>query len=149
MIGTVPCGTRNLVPKSLGLPVGIVEGRQNFIKGLPAKIDVIEVLATNRDDCSPMPSRLFLNAAEIGVGVEVIERLKRAGKRVNSGFVSTVEAILSTVPSYGSNMCDLFIDVCKKSVGLTMGEIGNGNSLGGSWLHWRPVCLAACLISWS
>jgi YegS/Rv2252/BmrU family lipid kinase len=134
VMGIVPCGTRNLVAKSLGLPVDVIKCCQNFVTGSPAKIDVIAVSATDQDDGSRLPPRIFLNAAEMGVGAEIIDRSKKVRKRVKSRLVSTVAAIISTVPSYESNSCDLFIDGRKKSVGMTMGVVANGKFLGGGFV---------------
>ena len=133
-MGIIPCGTRNLAAKSLGLPAGIVESCQNFVRGAPAKIDVVTISATNQNDGSHLPPKIFLNAAEMGVGAEIIDRSKKVRRRVKSRLVSTVAAIISTVPSYESNSCDLFIDGRKKSVGMTMGVVANGKFLGGGFV---------------
>lgn len=134
VMGIIPCGTRNLVAKSLGLPADIVECCQNLVDGSATKIDVASVSATNPDDSSRMPPRVFLNAAEIGVGAEIIDRSKKVRSRVKSRLVSTVAAVISTVPAYASNSCDLFIDGRKKSVSMTMGVVANGKFLGGGFV---------------
>lgn len=134
IMGIVPCGTRNVLAKSLGLPEGVVKSCQNFVGGTPAKIDVIAVLATNPNDGSRKQSRIFLNAAEMGVGAEIIDRSKKVRSKVKSRLVSTVAAIISTVPAYESNLCDIFIDGRKKSTNMTMGVIANGKFLGGGFM---------------
>lgn len=134
VMGIVPCGTRNVLAKSLGLPADVVECCQNFVGGSPARIDVIAVAVTNPDDGSLMSPRIFLNAAEMGVGAEIIDRSKKVRSRVKSRLVSTVAAVVSTVPAYESNSCDLFIDRRKKSASMTMGIVANGKFLGGGFM---------------
>jgi diacylglycerol kinase (ATP) len=97
VMGIVPCGTRNLVAKSLGLPADVTEYCQKFVRGRPAKIDVVAVSATNQDDGSRLRPHIFLNAAEMGVGAEIIDRSKKVRRKVKSRLVSTVAAIISTV----------------------------------------------------
>jgi diacylglycerol kinase family enzyme len=150
VMGIIPCGTRNLVAKSLGLPADVIGCCQNFVNRSPAKIDVIAVSATNKDDGSRMPPRIFLNAAEMGVGAEIIDRSKKVRSRVKSRLLSTVVAVISTVPAYESNFCDLFIDGRKKSAGMTMGVVANGRFLGGGFVVApEPACLTAYLTLWS
>src|SRR5581483_8700217 len=110
VMGLVPCGTRNVLAKSLELPEGIIPCCQNFIGGLPTKMDVIAVSATDPNDGSRRPPRVFLNAAEMGVGAEIIDRSKKVRSKVKSRLISTVAAIISTVPAYESNLCEFSID---------------------------------------
>jgi diacylglycerol kinase (ATP) len=134
IMGVVPCGTRNVLVKSLGLPAGVVECCRNFVGGTPTKIDVIAVSATNSEDGSRLRPRIFLNAAELGIGAEIIDRSKKIRSKIKSRIVSTAAAIVSTLPSYESNMCDLFIDGRKKSTSMTMAVIANGKFLGGGFM---------------
>jgi YegS/Rv2252/BmrU family lipid kinase len=134
VIGIIPCGTRNLVAKSLGLPLDVIQCCQNLVEGSVRRIDVIRVSATNPGDGSRTPPRIFLNAAEVGVGAEIIDRSKKVRGRVKSRLVSTVAAVISTLPAYESNSCDLFIDGHKKSVSMTMGVVANGKFLGGGFM---------------
>jgi YegS/Rv2252/BmrU family lipid kinase len=133
IMGVVPCGTRNVLAKSLGLPAGVVESCRNFVGGSPEKIDLISVSVTNPDTGSRLP-RVFLNAAEIGLGAEIIDRSKKVRSKVKSRLVSTVAAIISTVPAYESNLCDIFIDGRKKTTNMTMGVVANGKFLGGGFM---------------
>lgn len=134
IMGIVPCGTRNVLAKSLGLPAGVVESCRNFVGGSPERIDLISVAATDPDTGSRTPPRVLLNAAEMGVGAEIIDRSKRVRSVVKSRRVSTAAAIISTVPAYESNLCDLFIDGRKKSTNMTMGIVANGKFLGGGFM---------------
>lgn len=135
VMGVVPCGTRNVLAKSLELPQGIIPCCQNFVGGLPAKMDVIAVSATDPKDGSRPAPRVFLNAAEMGVGAEIIDRSKKVRSKVKSRLVSTVAAIVSTVPAYESNLCEISIDRRRKvSVNMTMGVVANGKFLGGGFL---------------
>jgi diacylglycerol kinase (ATP) len=135
VMGLVPCGTRNVLAKSLELPEGIIPCCQNFVGGLPAKMDVIAVSATDPKDGSRLPPRVFLNAAEIGVGAEIIDRSKKVRSKVKSRLVSTVAAIISTVPAYESNICEFSIDRRKRmQTNMTMGVVANGKFLGGGFV---------------
>jgi YegS/Rv2252/BmrU family lipid kinase len=134
IMGIVPCGTRNVLAKSLGLPAGVVESCKNFVGGSPVEIDLIAVSATDPDSGLRLPPRVFLNAAEIGVGAEIIDRSKKVRSMVKSRLMSTAAAIISTVPAYESNLCDLFIDGRKKSTNMTMGVVANGKFLGGGFM---------------
>ena len=134
ILGMIPCGTRNVLAKSLELPTGVVECCQNFLRGSVRKIDVISVLATNPDEGSRLRYRIFLNAAEMGVGAEIIDRSKKVRSVLKSRLVSTMAAIASTVPSYESNICDVFLDGRKKSTNMTMAVVANGKFLGGDFM---------------
>jgi YegS/Rv2252/BmrU family lipid kinase len=134
IMGIVPCGTRNVLAKSLGLPTSVVESCRNFVGGSPEKIDLIAVAATDPETGSRLPQRVFLNAAEMGVGAEIIDRSKKVRGMVKSRLVSTAAAIISTVPAYESNLCDIFIDGRKKSTNMTMGVVANGKFLGGGFM---------------
>ena len=135
IMGIVPCGTRNVLAKSLGLPAGVVECCQNFVGGVPAKMDVIAVSATDQKDGSRLPTRVFLNAAEMGVAAEIIDRSKKVRSKVKSRLVSTLAAIAATVPAYESNLCEFSIDRRKKLIAkMTMGVIANGRFLGGGFM---------------
>ncbi len=135
VLGLVPCGTRNVLAKSLELPEGIIPCCQNFVGGLPVKMDVIAVSATDPKDGSRLPPRVFLNAAEMGVGAEIIDRSKKVRSKVKSRLVSTVAAIISTVPAYESNICEFSIDRRKRmQTNMTMGVVANGKFLGGGFV---------------
>ena len=133
-MGIVPCGTRNVLAKSLGLPAGVVESCQNFVAGSTKKIDVISVVTANPDAASRLAPRIFLNAAEMDVGAEIIDRSKRLRSKVKSRFVSTVAAVVSTLPAYESNLCDFFVDGRKNSANMTMAVVANGKFLGGGFM---------------
>src|SRR5918992_2835815 len=93
IMGVVPAGTRNVLAKSLGLPEGIIECCKRFGVGKPKKIDAFYATVTSQEDHSSMTSRIFLNAAEMGVAAEIIERSKRVREVVNSRIVSTITRI--------------------------------------------------------
>jgi diacylglycerol kinase (ATP) len=139
IMGIVPCGTRNVLSKSLGLPADVVECCQNFVGGSPAKIDVIVVSATDPEYGTRLPPRIFLNAAEMGVAAEIIDRSKKVRGKVKNRLVSTMAAIVTTVPAYQSNLCEFFIDGRKKSTSMTMGVVANGRFLGGGFMAARDA----------
>lgn len=58
--------------------------------------------------------RICLNAAEIGIGAEIIDRSKVLREKINSRIVSTALGIISTLPSYQSNKCEIILDKGKK-----------------------------------
>ena len=138
ILGVLPCGTRNVLAKSLNLPEGVVECCQCFSAGKTRKIDVISATVTNAIDRSTRNTRIFLNAAEIGLGAEIIDRSKTIRKVVNSRIVSTITSILATLPSYQSNECEVVLEGRqgrqRKIVSkMTIGIVANGRFLGGGF----------------
>lgn len=134
IMGIVPCGTRNVLVKSLGLPLGVVDCCRNFVGGSPRRIDVIAASATDPETGNRLAPRIFLNAAEIGFPAELIARSKRIRGKVKSRAVSTFAAIVATMPSYESNVCEFFVDGRKKVMNMTMGVVANGRFLGGGFM---------------
>jgi diacylglycerol kinase (ATP) len=141
MMALVPCGTRNVLAKSLGLPEGIVECCKRFVNGKPQKIDVIAAVTataasepTHSNDNSKTV-RIFLNAAEMGVGAEIIYRSKKIRDKIKSRLVSTVSSIIATLPTYESNLCNVSIDDGRQNIltKMTMGVVANGRYLGGGF----------------
>jgi YegS/Rv2252/BmrU family lipid kinase len=137
IMGLIPSGTRNVLAKSLDLPEEVMECCQNFIKGKPKKIDVICATVTDQSNHSKVSIRIFLNAAEIGIGGEIIEKAKKIREKVKSRIVSTVAILISTVPNYESNLCEFLIDDDKRREAIvtkmTMCVIANGKYLGGGF----------------
>jgi hypothetical protein len=75
--------------------------------GLKNKIDVISATVTNPSNRSTTTttttmstSRIFLNAGEIGVAAEIIDRSKKVRDKVKSRIVSTVSSVVATLPTY-------------------------------------------------
>lgn len=98
------------------------------------KIDVIGVTVTDKENPTITHNRIVLNAAEIGVGAEIIDRSKKVRGIVKSRIISTVAGIVSTLPTYESNQCNIIIDGSKKiSTEMTMGIVANGKYLGGKF----------------
>jgi diacylglycerol kinase family enzyme len=135
IMAVVPCGTRNVLSKSLGLPEGVVDCCRAFSLGKPRKIDLITATVTNPDTGSSTSTRVVLNAAEIGLGAEIIDRSRKVRKAVNSRIVSTIAGIISTVPTYQSNQCEVSLNGGQKrfTANMTMAVIANGGFLGGGF----------------
>ena len=135
IMAIVPCGTRNVLAKSLELPEGVIECCRSFSAGKPRKIDVISATVTNANDRSTRNTRIFLNAAEIGLGAEIIDRSKKIRKVVNSRIVSTITSILATLPSYQSNECEVVLEGRRRKIvtKMTIGIVANGRFLGGGF----------------
>jgi diacylglycerol kinase (ATP) len=143
MIGLIPSGSRNVLAKSLDLPDGIVECCQRFVNGKPQKIDVIaavittaEAPATAANDLpKKVTTRIFLNAAEMGVGAEIIDRSKKIRDKIKSRFISTISGVVATLPTYESNLCEVSVDDGRQSLlsKMTMGIVANGRYLGGGF----------------
>jgi diacylglycerol kinase (ATP) len=135
IMGVVPSGTRNVLAKSLGLPEGVVECCKTFSLGKPKKIDVIYATVTNQEDYSSTTSRVLLNAAEMGLAAEIIDRSKKVREVVNNRIVSTITSIATTLPTYQSNECEISIDnnIRKFVTKMTMGVVANGQFLGGGF----------------
>jgi diacylglycerol kinase family enzyme len=140
MMGLVPAGSRNVLAKSLDLPDGIVECCQRFVNAKPQMIDVISALvttvpATPNDHLKEVAARIFLNAAEIGVGAEIIDRSKKIRDKLKSRFISTISGVIATLPTYESNLCEVSVDDGRQSLlsKMTMGVVANGRYLGGGF----------------
>jgi diacylglycerol kinase (ATP) len=135
IMGAVPAGTRNVLAKSLGLPEGIANCCKTFQFGKPKKMDVIYATVTSQEDRSSTTSRIFLNAAEMGVAGEIIERSKKVRQVVNSRIVSTITSIAATLPTYQSNECEISIGNNRKkfAIKMTMAVVANGQFLGGGF----------------
>jgi diacylglycerol kinase (ATP) len=143
-MGLVPSGSRNVLAKSLDLPDGIVECCQRFVNAKPQKIDVIAAVITTAaeapatasiDHPKEVSARIFLNAAEIGVGAEIIDRSKKIRDKIKSRFISTISGVIATLPTYESNLCEVFVDDGRQSLlsKMTMGVVANGMYLGGGF----------------
>ena len=135
VMAVFPCGTRNVLVKSLDLPEEFAECCQNFEACKLQKIDVISARATNFGNHSKAASRIFLNAAEIGIGAEIIDKAKKVRNVVNSRFISTLTGLFSTVPAYESSLCEFSIDDGHENIltKMTMVVIANGRFLGGGF----------------
>jgi len=97
-------------------------------------MDLIGVTIADRNNPGTTLNRIVLNAAEIGVGAEIISRSKRFRGKINSRSISTVAAIVSTVPTYESNECDIIMDGGRKiTSNITMAVVANGKFLGGGF----------------
>ena len=135
VMAVFPCGTRNVLVKSLDLPSEFGECCQNFEACKLQKIDIVSVRATNMEDHSKTAIRIFLNAAEIGIGAEIIDKAKKVRNVVNSRLISTMTGLFSTVPAYESSLCEISIDDGHENIltKMTMGVIANGKFLGGGF----------------
>jgi diacylglycerol kinase (ATP) len=134
-MGVIAGGTRNVLAKSLGLPEEVIECVRRFSLGKPKTIDVISATVTNPEDHSTVNTRVFLNAAEIGLGAEIIDRSKKVRKIVNSRIVSTIAGIVSTLPGYQSNECEISLDNGQRKfrAKMTMTIVANSQFLGGEF----------------
>ncbi len=130
----IPSGSRNVLAASLRLQYEGIDSFMHINEMKKSKIDVIGVTTADKDDPTLTRNRIVLNAAEIGVGAEIINRSKKVRAKVKSRLLSTVASIISTVPTYESNSCEIILDNDKTiSSNLTMGIIANGQFLGGKF----------------
>jgi diacylglycerol kinase (ATP) len=142
IMGILPSGTRNVLAKSLDFPQDIVQCCNNFVVGKSKKIDVISatvIPTTNAEDSDRRPkpiTRIFLNAAELGVAAEIIDKSKKVRNKVKSRLVSTVTSLALTLPYYESNLCEVSIDDGRENIltKMTMCVIANGRYLGGGFM---------------
>lgn len=134
-IGIIAGGTRNVLAKSLGLPEEVIECVRRFSLGKPKTIDAISATVTNPEDHSTVNTRIFLNAAEMGVGAEIIDRSKKVRNVINSRIVSIIAGIASTLPGYQSNECEISLDNGQRKfkANMTMTIVANGQFLGGEF----------------
>ena len=95
--------------------------------------------STNNNSASDYPkevaARIFLNAAEIGVGAEIIDRSKKIRDKIKSRFISTISGVIATLPTYEINLCEVSVDDGHQSLlsKMTMGVVANGMYLGGGF----------------
>jgi len=130
----IPSGSRNVLAASLGLQHQGIESFKHIREMKRRKIDVIGVTVTDKDNPSITRNRIVLNAAEMGAGAEIIDRSKRVRGKVKSRLLSTMAGIISTLPTYESNECDIIMDGDKKiTSNITMAIIANGKFLGGGF----------------
>ena len=142
IMGVLPSGTRNVLAKSLDFPEDIVQCCTNFVVGKSKKIDIISATvspttdAEGSDKSSKPITRIFLNAAELGVAAEIIDRSKKVRNKVKNRLVSTVTSLAVTVPYYESNLCEFSIDDGRENIltKMTMCVIANGRYLGGGFM---------------
>ena len=136
ILGIIPAGTRNIFAKSLNIPLDPQLICNQINKMRPKKIDIISVFLNNSKPRYKM--RICLNAAEIGIGAEIIDRSKVLREKINSRIVSTALGIISTLPSYQSNKCEIILDKGKKKIitNMTMAIVANGLYLAGGF---RPA----------
>lgn len=146
ILTVLPGGTRNILVKSLGLPsefeecCKVVTSTDGF-----KKIDLITAIVHNRtndkEEKEGYISRVILNAAEIGVGAEIINKSKMVRGRISSRLLSTITGVLATLPTYQSNVCELIefsgdtdnINVKKLLTKMTMAMVSNGSIMGGGF----------------
>jgi len=130
----IPSGSRNVLARSLELKHQGAESLMRIRHMKRRKIDVIAATITDKETPSLTHNRIVLNAAEIGVGAEIIDRSKKVRGKVKNRFVSTMTSIIATLPSYNSNECNIVMDKHRKiSSKMTMGIVANGRFLGGGF----------------
>jgi len=130
----IPSGSRNVLASSLGILHQGINSFRRISHMKKRKIDVIGVTIADSNNPASTRSRIVLNAAEIGVGAEIISRSKRVRGKINNRFLSTVAGIISTLPTYESNECDIIMDGGRKiTSNVTMAVVANGKFLGGGF----------------
>ena len=130
----IPSGSRNVLASSLGILHQGINSFRRISHMKKRKIDVIGVTIADSNNPASTRSRIVLNAAEMGVGAEIISRSKRVRGKINNRFLSTVAGIISTLPTYESNECDIIMDGGRKiTSNVTMAVVANGKFLGGGF----------------
>ena len=137
----LPGGTRNVLVKSLNLPLDFEECCKTVTSSNDTKkIDIIGTITKNVDSNSNYICRTFLNAAEIGLGAEIIDKSKAVREKIGSRLLSTFTGIVATLPTYKSNTCEVIersIDDNKIKnkilTNMTMAIVSNGSFLGGGF----------------
>jgi diacylglycerol kinase (ATP) len=138
VFGLLPSGTRNVLAKSLDMPQDIIANCNNLVKSNPKKIDVLTATVTSSEPQtknSKLVTRVFLNAAEIGVGAEIIDRSKKIRTKIKNRLLSTIASIFVTLPTYESNISEIFLDGGREKIHteMTMAVVANGKFLGGGF----------------
>lgn len=130
----LPSGSRNVLASSLDIKHQGIESFKHISLMKKRKMDLIGVTIADRNNPGTTLNRIVLNAAEMGVGAEIISRSKRFRGKINSRSISAVAAIVSTVPTYESNECDIIMDGGRKiTSNITMAVVANGKFLGGGF----------------
>ena len=131
----IPSGSRNVLASSLGILHQGINSFRRISHMKKRKIDVIGVTIADSNNPASTRSRIVLNAAEMGVGAEIISRSKRVRGKINNRFLSTVAGIISTLPTYESNECDIIMDGGGRKItsNVTMAVVANGKFLGGGF----------------
>jgi diacylglycerol kinase family enzyme len=130
----IPSGSRNVFASSLGIMHQDTNAFRRISQMKKRKIDVIGVTIADRNNPTITRSRIVLNAAEMGVGAEIISRSKKVRGKINNRFLSTIAGIVSTLPTYESNECDIIMDGGRKiTSNVTMAVVANGKFLGGGF----------------
>ena len=138
VFGFLPRGTRNVLARSLDMPQDITASCNNLVQGNPKEIDVLTATVTSSEPnakSSKFVTRVFLNAAEIGVGAEIIDRSKKIRTKIGSRLLSTVASIFVTLPTYESNRSEIFLDGGREKIHteMTMAVVADGKFLGGGF----------------
>jgi diacylglycerol kinase (ATP) len=138
VFGFLPRGTRNVLARSLDMPQDIIANCNNLVKSNPKKIDVLTATVTSSEPQSKnskLVTRVFLNAAEIGVGAEIIDRSKKIRTKIKNRLLSTIASIFVTLPTYESNISEIFLDGGREKIHteMTMAVVANGKFLGGGF----------------
>lgn len=130
----LPSGSRNVLATSLDIKHQGIESFKHISLMKKRKMDVIGVTIADKNNPGTTLNRIVLNAAEMGVGAEIISRSKKFRGKINSRSISTVAAIVSTLPTYESNECDIIMDGGRKiTSNVTMAVVANGKFLGGGF----------------
>lgn len=130
----IPSGSRNVLASSLGIKHLGIDSFRRISQMKKRKIDVIGVTIADKDNPTGTRNRIVLNAAEMGVGAEIISRSKMVRGKINSRFLSTIAGIVSTLPTYESNECHIIMDGGRKiTTNITMAVVANGKFLGGGF----------------
>lgn len=144
VLTVLPGGTRNILVKSLGLPSEFEECCKLVTSTeSSSQTDVIVAIVNNmeEDNNENYVSRIILNAAEIGIGAEIINRSKMIRDRISSRILSTITGVLATLPTYQSNVCEVIeflndsnnINKKKLLTKMAMAMVANGGVMGGGF----------------
>jgi diacylglycerol kinase (ATP) len=137
----LPSGTRNVLARSLNLPTEFEDCcKAVTVSDNTKRIDVIAAVVKDTDNETNYENRTFLNAAEMGIGAEIIDRAKTVREKISSRILSTFAGIVATMPTYKSNTCEV-IEMSTDNnkiknrliTKMTMGIIANGSYLGGGF----------------
>jgi len=138
----LPGGTRNVLVRSLGLPQDFEECCKYVSESTTTQmVDIISCVAkVSTENFSGNRFRVFLNAAEIGLGAEIIEKGKIVRDQISSRILSTITSIVATLPVYKSNVCQIIEGSTTNhkimnslTTKMTMGMVSNGSFLGGGF----------------